>query len=142
MKKMLARVFLAGLLVSSGVANAQTINPLKHGATPCTIFPGAYYFPEKFGDTVLCSGTFMSDRTPYDPSSPNMSYIQCSKYEMNCRISTAIIFGNILDLVLYDYKVEKWTPDLVTARFSGDLVFGNVNTLVIRLSDQSVTLFM
>ena len=83
----------------------------------------------------------MSDKTPYDPRSPNMSYIQCSKPEMNCRISTASIFVNILDLVLYDYIVEKWTPDLITARFSVDRISGHSNTLVIRLSDKSATIF-
>lgn len=141
MKKTLLLLLLAGLLGSLEIANAQTVKPLKHGSTPCTIIPEAYYFPEKFDDNLLCRETWMSDKTPYDPSSPSMSYIECSKYEMSCRISTAYVFGNLLDLMTYDYKVEKWTPDLVTARFSGDLVFGNINTLVIRLSDKSATIF-
>lgn len=84
----------------------------------------------------------MSDKTPYDPTNPNISYIECSKYEMNCRISSAYIFGgSLLDAIFHDYKIEKWTPDLITARFSGDLVFGHSNTLVIRLSDKSATIF-
>jgi len=127
--------------VSVSITSAQTIKPLKHGSTSCTIIPVAYNFPEKFDDNFLCRGTWMSDKTPYDPSYPSMSYIECSKYEMNCRISTAYVFGNLLDLITYDYKVEKWTPDLVTARFVGDLVFGHSNPLVIRLPDKSATIF-
>jgi hypothetical protein len=140
-KTMLVLVLLASLLGSVGITTSQTVKPLKHGATSCTIIPVAYNFPEKFDDNFLCRGTWMSDKAPYDPSSPSMSYIECSKYEMNCRISTAYIFGNILDLILDDYTVEKWTPDLVTARFSGDRIFRHSNTLVIRLSDKSVTIF-
>lgn len=84
----------------------------------------------------------MSEKIPYDPSNPNMSFIECSKYEMNCRISTAYIFGrSLLDLIFSDYKVEKWTQDLITARFSADSIYGHSNTLVIRLSDKSVTIF-
>jgi hypothetical protein len=141
-KMMLVFVLSASLLELVGITSAQTVKPLKHGSTSCTILPGAYYFQEeKFGDGVLVTGTWMSDKTPYDPRSPNMSYIQCSKSEMNCRISTASIFVNILDLVLYDYIVEKWTPDLITARFSVDRISGHSNTLVIRLSDKSATIF-
>jgi hypothetical protein len=140
---MLVFVLLASLLVSLGITSAQTVKPLKHGSTSCTILPASYYFPEgNFGDIFICNGTWMPEKTPYDPSNPNISYIECSKYEMNCRISTAYIFGgSLLDLLSYDYKVEKWTPDLITARFSGDTIYGNSNILVIRLSDKSATIF-
>jgi hypothetical protein len=61
---------------------------------------------------------------------------------MNCRISTAYIFrGSLLDIIFSDYKVEKCTQDLITARFSGDFPYGHSNTLVIHLSDKSITIF-
>jgi len=47
----------------------------------------------------------------------------------------------LLDLITNDYKVERWTPDLVTARFSDDRIFGHSNSLVSRLSDKSATIF-
>lgn len=142
-KTMLVLVLLASLLASVGITSSQTVKPLKHRSKSCTILPESYYFPEgKFGDVVICNGTWMSEKTPYDPSNPNMSYIEVSKHEMNCRISTAyIVGGSLLDLLFYDYKVEKWTPDLITARYSGDTIYGNSNTLVIRLSDKSATIF-
>ncbi len=93
-KTIVVLMMLADLLVSVGTTSAQTVKPLKQGSTSCTILPASYYFPEgKFGDAVICNGTWMSDRTPYDPSNPNMSYIECSKYEMNCRISSGYIAG-------------------------------------------------
>jgi hypothetical protein len=142
-KTILVLVLLTSLLASVGITSAQTVKPLKYEPTSCKILPGSYYFPGgKFGDLFICNGTWMSEKTPYDPSNPNISYIECSKYEMNCRISTAYISGgSLLDLVSYYYKVEKWTSDLITARYSGDSIYGNSNTLVIRLSDKSATIF-
>jgi hypothetical protein len=142
-KTILVLVMLLYFLASISITSAQTVKPLKHGSTSCTIFPASYYFPEeKFSEFFIYNGTFMSDKTPYDPSNPNMSYIECSKHEMNCRISSAYIYGvSLLDLFLYDYKVEKWTPDLITARYTADSIAGHSNTLVIRLSDKSVTIF-
>jgi hypothetical protein len=144
MKKIvLVLLAMMSLLVSVGITSAQTVKPLKHGSKSCTILPASYYFPEgEFGDFFICNGTWMSEKTAYDPSNPSMSFLECSKYEMNCRISTAYIFGgSLLDLIFSDYKVEKWTQDLITARFSGDSIYGHSNTLVIRLSDKSATIF-
>jgi len=98
-KTMLVLVILAGILVSIGIASAQTVKPLKHGSTSCTIIPETYNFPEEFGDNFLCRGTWMSDKTPYDPSNLNTSHIECSKYEMNCRISTTYV-----EIIRFNYQ--------------------------------------